>query len=446
MATKLTLDKNTSLEAITKYFEDAGWGNQVRARDLGEGRIELYVRKNSFKQFFTDKLRPDFLVQRDYIAARNHITGILERTDRLAKDLPFLSKIKENLNNHSRSFRSGQMSFDIKNFVNPQVEKKNLQMILSNNWRVASGENSRNNGTSGTEWQQHIPTIIDAVKDPEEKKILQQNFNALNTILFGSPSSKSSLTIFDYLHAMDFSRAWLKASPELISDKDPQNNGSNENMKFVNLLTDFSKRIATWSAVDSIDYQGAKIDSSYADLVIVDPDFNQGFLDQITNNIDTKITFSKQRDESDISAFHLNDFSSTQRTGNTKRADILQVEYTGDSTFDSEKFDSLYKKIGGIIEEKMREKITQVIPDSNIGNSTASQLYVVRLPLLNPFKNKKLSQEEKSMMLTAFVTATVKWRRDYPNLRIKVQLPPTISELDIQRIHFKISKNGLGLV
>ena len=107
MATKLTLDKNTSLEAITKYFEDAGWGNQVRARDLGEGRIELYVRKNSFKQFFTDKLRPDFLVQRDYIAARNHITGILERTDRLAKDLPFLSKIKENLNNHSRSFRDG---------------------------------------------------------------------------------------------------------------------------------------------------------------------------------------------------------------------------------------------------------------------------------------------------------------------------------------------------
>ena len=97
-------------------------------------------------------------------------------------------------------------------------------------------------------------------------------------------------------------------------------------------------------------------------------------------------------------------------------------------------------------EEKMREKIKQVIPDSNIGNSTASQLYVVRLPLLNPFKNKKLSQEEKSMMLTAFVTATVKWRRDYPNLRIKVQLPPTISELDIQRIHFKISKNGLGLV
>ena len=81
MTTKLILKKDTSINEVSSYFDKLDPGKKVRARSLGDGQIELYVRKNSFKQFFTDNLRPDFLVKRDYIAARNHI---LKKIDQAA--------------------------------------------------------------------------------------------------------------------------------------------------------------------------------------------------------------------------------------------------------------------------------------------------------------------------------------------------------------------------
>jgi hypothetical protein len=67
---KLTLTKTTTLEEVTNYFKNLGPDKQVRARELGDGRIQLYVRKDSHKQFFTDKLKPDYLIKRDYANAK----------------------------------------------------------------------------------------------------------------------------------------------------------------------------------------------------------------------------------------------------------------------------------------------------------------------------------------------------------------------------------------
>jgi hypothetical protein len=76
---KLTLTKSTTLEQVTNYFKDLGPDKQVRARELGDGRIQLYVRKDSYKQFFTDKLKPDYLIKRDYANAKQQIIDIAKR-------------------------------------------------------------------------------------------------------------------------------------------------------------------------------------------------------------------------------------------------------------------------------------------------------------------------------------------------------------------------------
>ena len=44
------------------------------------------------------------------------------------------------------------------------------------------------------------------------------------------------------------------------------------------------------------------------------------------------------------------------------------------------------------------------------------------------------------MMVEAFIKNTRVWTEKYPNLRIKVELPQTISEKDIQSIVWQIDK------
>lgn len=78
---KLTLTNTTTLEQVTDYFKNLGPDKQVRARELGDGRIQLYVRKDTFKQFFTDKLKPDYLIKRDYANAKQQIIDIATRMD-----------------------------------------------------------------------------------------------------------------------------------------------------------------------------------------------------------------------------------------------------------------------------------------------------------------------------------------------------------------------------
>ena len=82
---KLILTQQTSISAVVDFFKVQDPTKKVRARDLGDGRTELYVRKDSFKQFFTDKLRPDFLVKRDYLKAKDHILNIIKNSDPAGK-------------------------------------------------------------------------------------------------------------------------------------------------------------------------------------------------------------------------------------------------------------------------------------------------------------------------------------------------------------------------
>lgn len=107
---KLILTQTTSVSDVVEFFKNNEPTKQVRARDLGDGRIELYVRKDSFKQFFTDKLRPGFLVERDYLKAQNHVLNIIKKSDPAGENSSAFAGVKRGLEAHQQNFYLGEFS------------------------------------------------------------------------------------------------------------------------------------------------------------------------------------------------------------------------------------------------------------------------------------------------------------------------------------------------
>ncbi len=174
MNTKLILNEQTSINEVSNYFDKLDPGKKVRARSLGDGQIELYVRKNSFKQFFTDKLRPDFLVKRDYIAARNYILEIIGREATFKKNLHLLLKVTHDLNSHNHDFRSNDISFGMIYLLHLPAEKIKSEKILKDHWKAANVDNFPKEMISSPGGQKIISEIIEAVKDPEDKKFFSE--------------------------------------------------------------------------------------------------------------------------------------------------------------------------------------------------------------------------------------------------------------------------------
>ncbi len=132
-ADKLTLTSSTTLEQVTNYFKDLGPDKQVRARELGDGRIQLYVRKDSHKQFFTDKLKPDYLIKRDYANAKKQILEIAmrmyEHRDKgsiLKVRIPFhVQKGIEGMSEpHRHDFYTSEFNRRTADFMTPKNEQK----------------------------------------------------------------------------------------------------------------------------------------------------------------------------------------------------------------------------------------------------------------------------------------------------------------------------------
>jgi len=119
---KLILNKTTSLEDVTNYFKDLGPDKQVRTRKLGDGRIQLYVRKDSFKQFFTDKLKPDYLIQRDYANAKKQIFDIANNIGDNRDKARILFSVKKAIEvdgqAHSHDFYTNEFNRRMEYFMN----------------------------------------------------------------------------------------------------------------------------------------------------------------------------------------------------------------------------------------------------------------------------------------------------------------------------------------
>lgn len=119
---KLTLTKSTTLEDVTNYFKDLGPDKRVRARELGDGRIQLYVRKDSAKQFFTDKLKPDYLIKRDYANAKKQIFDIANNIGDNRDKARILFSVKKAIEGdgqaHSHDFYTNESNRRMEYFMN----------------------------------------------------------------------------------------------------------------------------------------------------------------------------------------------------------------------------------------------------------------------------------------------------------------------------------------
>lgn len=120
-ADKLLLTKSTTLEQVTQYFKDLGPDKQVRAKELGGGRIQLYVRKDLFKQFFTDKLKPDYLIKRDYLNAKKQILDIANKIENNGNKARILFNVQRaiELEGHRHDFYTNEFNRRMEYFMNP---------------------------------------------------------------------------------------------------------------------------------------------------------------------------------------------------------------------------------------------------------------------------------------------------------------------------------------
>ncbi len=121
---KLILDSNISFKEIADYFKNLDDDKQVRARELRDGNIQLYARKDSFKQFFTDKLKPDYLVKRDYLNARNKIFEACCNIDDTPKKASIIFHIRKTLDDHSHDFFANEFNRSSEPFLNPKTKPK----------------------------------------------------------------------------------------------------------------------------------------------------------------------------------------------------------------------------------------------------------------------------------------------------------------------------------
>lgn len=456
MATKLTLKQSTSLKEVGVYFKENAT-REIRARDMGGGKIELYVRKDSFKQFFTDKLRLDYFVKRDYQAAKNQILDIVKKLGTNGNQI--IKDISLPLNRQSLHFEARALSTAIEVFQgrsqesgkasvvtntnkspskNPYKENNDADVIISGNFRAVDKDKTTKKLLGSTEGQEEVSKIINAVENNEDRKTLQKNFEALKKVL-GSIGTKESPSGDDYRNARDFSRAWLKELPGAMRKLNsnvtsPTGSAANHESDLINRLTDFSKRIEKWNVPDRIDFQGGKVGESHADLVIVDDSSLSSVF--IALSAGQKVPTFVENINSDYGVTTLSGFSDVPVVG--RSADGLKINYPLGQPIGSIELDTLYEEIG----KKIDEKIKLATPESSKGYLTADQFFIVHLPILNPFEKTTLEQPEKDLVMRALMKAIPQWRDKHPGLRIRLELPEGIDELALGNVAFQMSERG----
>jgi hypothetical protein len=265
--TRLTIKSDTSIDQVVNFLQFSEQGTRIRARNLNDGGIELYVRKDSFKQFFTDKLRFGCYVQQDYNAARSRILEIIREADPAGENSSALSSIRRSLASDKYDFRADEF-------------KKNLQTALSSGTVKAkeilgmeySQGDLRNDITKlirNSTAQEEISKVMNSIKNPADRETFEKNFSALDFIT-SRPRTMGQATppptIIDYNRAIDFFRVWLKEVKETDSEiKNPNDKSGNEVSKEKKALTEFAERITRGGVPLQIDLNGGKMQNSDAD-------------------------------------------------------------------------------------------------------------------------------------------------------------------------------------
>lgn len=428
--TRITITQDTSINQIVDFLNYGNSKSRIRARDLKEGGIELYVRKNSLKQFFTDKLRLRCHVEQDYNAARNLILDIIKKADPAGENSFALLSIKNSVADNKHDFRLHEFSENLNSALTGGVElaKQILELHGSpGNPDCTTGQFLRNEAVKA-----EISKVMNSITNPNDKKIFEKNFNALKSVTEKpNPFDSTLLTNIDYNCAIDFFRVWLKETKETDPDtKNLSNKSGNEVSPKKTALTEMAERVTRRGVPSHVDLNGGKLENSDADLIVFD---SYTVFRPIQDPCNSGSRFSEVtpdgKDNEDVN-FKIKEYTQNKENAETetKKTAILGVNYLQGPIINQLFMNSLYDDI----EETIREKMSK--------NTGDDQIFKIHLPILHPFLEDKLQPDEKTMMLKSFAEATQKWAHRYPNLEIKVYLPEGISESDMQRIYRDLNK------
>ncbi len=427
---KLILTQKTSVSDVAKFFKTQDLTmKKFRARDLGDGRIEIYVRKDSFEQFFTDKLRLGVLVERDYQKAKNHILNIIKKSDPAGENSSAFAGIKEGLDAHRQNFYSGEFSNHLNNALYRNEKLSLAKEILKLDRSTVNSLSAIGQTVNSPDVQQEISTVLQAIKDPGDKEIFQRNFDALGAVMkMPVPNYQAELTTIDYNCAIDFFRVWLKEIKNM--------EGSKLNSATAQKLTAFAEDVVRKGVPERIDLNGGNFIDSDADLIIFDDlvgceSFRFSLSDNSerddvqfgdNNNAITTITFSEKHisDKKDLTAGFRVCCASGQEINQT----FMEL---------------LYDQIESAFKKKMLQNPTSSPKLTTEGNR-AEPTYTIHLPVMNPFVSQDLTRAQSAMIQKSFAKATKKWVDQYPNLRIKVNLAGNIKLSSIEAHYRKIDK------
>jgi hypothetical protein len=439
-ANRLLIKSDTSIDKVVDFLNDTGQGKRIRARDLKDGGIELYVRKDSFKQFFTDKLRLSCHVQQDYNAARSLILDIIKAADPAGENSSALRSIKTSLASDKHDFRADGFERKLQTALNNGIA--GAQEILGMKFSQGDLRNDITKLIQNPEVKLEISKVMNSIENPAERKTFEKNFSALKLITSrSSPMGQwRSPTIIDYNCAIDFFRVWLKEVKETDSDiKNHNDKSGNEVSEEKKALTEFAKKVTSGGVPLQIDLNGGKIENSDADLIIFD--LSTGFIfrrhggENADDYVDKKETVSN----SDKYAFTTKTYGERKVTDGGKPIAGFEIVFSPDQEINQLFMDSVYNNIETAIREKMGQKIKSS-SKSMTGNTNANEIFTIHLPVMNPGADRTLTDNEKKLLRENFVKATQKWANEFPNLRIKVDLAEGMNVSSIQASYRNINK------
>ena len=422
---KILLGTNTTRDDVAEFFSRLDDKQRVRARKSDDG-IELYVRGSSRWHLFTDSLRSARDVRKDYEAAKQHLLQIVFSPDHATLKnprLPFAQNLQNQTRLHKHDFRANHF----KDFFNSAAAQNNTiareaQSQAQNRIDLA-WKDGNIAATDKTLDQQTIEKLIQGsveTTSPEYAKI-QQQAGEFSKFLRHQNNPHNDREEIDYVSVENFAFSWKRISEKSTSKASAETENSEEVS-----LKKITSKITEQSIPERLHLNAGPIGQSAADLIIVDPQSNyQGYINMLmtpTSTSESHPITSKNGNES--VCFSLRD---RQKTGQTNSAGVgnntLDIDYDAGFPTESGPLRELYGKVGEAIAKKISSR-----------DQHSNDKFTVHMSILNP-PNNRLASDTTSVALKAFVDATQQWLKNYPNLHVKLQLPPGISEQDMLQIY-----------
>ena len=424
---KITLNSQTTTAEINQFFSGLGKNDRVRARSSRDG-VELYVRGSSSWHIFTDTFRSGKDVRDDYKKAKDHLAQIFGEK-RKNSDLGIYTLSLRELSTRTRTHQHDFRAADLKHFLQSAAHELQLETAAEHQ-RQSEAKHRLNSSWSDTsfsqsDWRLMQETVknwaIDtALSDAPESAAIQQQAREFCTYLDNQTRSNNDPETLDYTAAENFAFSWKNGLGKNCSNMLTEAAKRGET-----LLTSLTSKISEQSLPERVDLSAGPIGESAADLIIMDPHAKYpGYIGMTMSSTSTSSSYSlRNQNQNDPIDFSLKEHQGIKKTNSAEIDHALEIDYESAFAYDEQFLGTLYAQVERAIAKKMA-----------LNEAQSNGKYTIHMTILNPSETELVSQPTTTA-LRYFVGITHQWLEKYPNLHIKVQLPPGISEQDLLSIY-----------